>query len=1414
MKNKIQFPCWLFYLMLFLLGFERDVLFAQDYLANVQHFSLVEGLSHRDVFTIHQDETGFIWLGTKYGLNRFDGKEFKWWTKEKQGLLSNEIHFILEDAEGWLWLFNGPNWYHKEHPTHISLVHPVSGVVKSYEEAFGTQMLLPFEEIKGFIQGEDRTLYFTEKNGNEIFYYNPEEGFQKIQIEDGSGMIPFIGKQDGHLIGYYHNEDQLPVLRKINRQGTIIWESGFEKDIHFIKRIIPLNEGQYLITGQQSELIFENYVFDERKHQMRLVNKDFDKLISEILLDWKWKQWARNNTTQVWMHGGSEFQVLDTDNGLIYDFAKNHSNLAESDVYDICFDKDGNAWVGTVNGLFKITLNQNPFQQYLSNDSKTYNEETSYSCRGIWANDDQLVANTYRGRIIIDKENPSKPINLSPIVFEKVPFLHHSLAILKKQTGGFAFSDYVLIEQDDDFNTQLFAKFEIQKHNNLIWSLHEDSNNTLWLGSGKGIGYLDRTKGLLNYFPPISGYESLSNSTVHAFVDGENQITWLCTNSGLYAWRPNEEILQRYWTGGKGNSYIPHDDILHIHEDENGVLWLATGGGGLVKLDREGKEEHFRQFTIADGLSNNYLYAVYEDDFEKLWMSSNYGIIQFDKNELKARAYLPEDGITHYEFNRISHFMDDKGRIYFGGLNGITAFHPKEFHKKENEFDAPLVITNFQQWDGSSGQFVDKTNTFLQFPEITLQPGDRFFRVQFNLLHFQDPELNHYAWKIEGLDAEWNHMKENFIRMSGLPSGAFTLKVKGQASNGQWSINELNIPIRVLKPFYLKVWFFITLISSLFLVFFAWFNWRTKQLKKQKIILERTVKERTKTIEEQAEELRQLDKLKSRFFANVSHELRTPLTLMLAPIDSALKSQQLNDRNNTFLNIAKQSGQKLLNLVNEILDLTKIESGKLELNLKAANLHALTQRIITSFESYSESQQLKLALDYQAPQSLQIEVDIKKYEAILNNLLSNAFKFTHPGGKVTVVLRETGDKLQLSVADTGRGIHADDLPHVFDRFYQTKRPDAVADGGTGIGLALCSELAKCFGGKLWAESEEGQGSTFYFEFPRREVFEINAEEIEFDKAHSAMEEADLMSLPAQNGFPASKSKDRTILIVEDNEYLRDYLRTILDKYTIVTVNNGKEALDWLTVDGGRLKTETEEPPRHPAPRTPTPRTPTPRTPHLIISDVMMPQMDGFQLLNKLKTNDQFRHIPILMLTARAGKDDKLKALRIGVDDYMTKPFEQEELFVRVENLLKNNLERQRHKAESEMKVEGTLANSVNISAEDLNWLETTESTVKEQLKDPKFNTQALADALQISRIHLFRRLKNITGLSPSQYIKEARLVQARQLIENQTYDSIKAVAYSVGMHHLGSFASQFKARFGKSPSAFQSINRRSKNTLL
>ncbi len=632
------------------------------------------------------------------------------------------------------------------------------------------------------------------------------------------------------------------------------------------------------------------------------------------------------------------------------------------------------------------------------------------------------------------------------------------------------------------------------------------------------------------------------------------------------------------------------------------------------------------------------------------------------------------------------------------------------------------------------------------------------------MLNYANIDNNKYAYKFEGLESNWNYQDENYIRFSRLPYGEFNLRIKGRSSKSSWSTQELVIPIIVVQPFYTQSWFIFLVILSILIVALFVYLWRVKSLEARSKELESIVKERTqkiesdkKLIEQQAKKLLSLDKLKSRLFANITHELKTPLTLILGPISSILKNKTLSDRDTKMLSMAQENGKSLKDLIESILDLSRIEEGNMALELKEISVYKTLLEIYSMFESHAAYRHIDLYYNYTMEYDLCAELDEEKFKTIVTNLITNALKFTNDSGKVMLNVLNEKDNLIISVKDTGKGISKEDLPYIFDRYYQGGSNKDPLLGGTGIGLALCKEYVDLMSGNISVESELGAGSEFKITIPLKRY---SQREIKIDRMSDQFE-VDIIPREKENeDLPR-------ILVVEDNQSLQLYLQRILqDKFDLTIVGDGKIALEHLKKDANF---------------------------DLIISDIMMPVMDGYQLLELVKSEDKWRHLPIIMLTARDGINDKLKALTLGVDDYLKKPFVEEELIARMENLIQNRVNRSIDEKSASL-------SEVKVSKEDQEWIMRYETFVAKNLKNDLLSVSWLASEFAMSESSLLRQLKRITGLTPIKYVREHKLNYARRLLEEKSYNSIASVAYEAGFKDTRNFSKSFKSRFGISPS--------------
>jgi signal transduction histidine kinase/DNA-binding response OmpR family regulator/ligand-binding sensor domain-containing protein len=1350
---------------------------------NIQRFGIEDGLSHREISCIQKDDRGFLWMGTPNGLNRYDGYRFKWYTRETNGLQSNWVDDILKDSRGLFWVIKKS--LDLSRTRYIDIFDPLSGEVASFSDFFGGTPPFHQGSIRLYHQNAEGQLVFLTEEG-EVYLY--KGSFQKVPLALPEELKPrqvylcakgriwisgnekteegvFLAEYDeaGNLLCYHsHRGYSFSTIYAIDEDNSCSY---------FIKK--PLNKDPKLIRILPDCAIEQDTAM-EKKIRARGIPL-------ESLYYGENKGIVKNGNTLFvyWLYSAFERQldIFHKDNSFHFQLREEETGLmAIKTIFPI---DDNQAWIGTHFGLFRIELKPNYFKKILYEGPGGRNP-----IRGM-IEDDQgnlWVASEIIGESLwkVDsKEGTKQLVNDQVPSAIPLPADDGHRALLKTRNGHIWYKQGGKIIEFDPLD------YSFREHTSSnprpVWAFYEDDEGKVWAGTlGAKLIYFEN--GL--FHSPISLDTTAPPSFIFQFYKDRKGQIWLATDGGLFILDTQEKkTVKRFWPGGKGKQYLPFEQIYDLYEDADGTFWLATRGNGLIHWDQENGT--YQQFTQANGLSNNTLYAIYEDDTQNFWIPSDFGIIRFDKNTHQVTAYLEKDGITHHEFNRIAHYRAKDGSLYFGSLNGLTCFHPDSFINERIVFETPLAITEFQQFDLRKNELRDNLVELVRSGEMILNPSDGFFQLSFSLLNFNKGDKIRYAYRIDGLDEDWNYQKENYLRLGRLPYGEYRLRIKGQDISGRWSVRELDIPIRVIRPFYLHSWFIFLVGLMLFLAVFLGFKWRTRSLREQNLRLEALVRARTQKIqadkrfiEQQATKLKALDQAKSRFFANISHEFRTPLTTLLGSLQLMIRKGQLDDYYINQLYRARASGKELLNMVSSILELSKLESGKTELEECEEVFFPLIRRMVTVFESHAERLGIAFQLDYHLDKELVLWLDQEKLDVILRNLLSNAFKFTPSGGKVEVLVYSEGQELVIEVRDSGRGIHPEDVPYIFDRFFQSDRPDAPTEGGSGIGLALSREYAELMKGHLEVESELGKGSCFYLYLPKKLAKAASRAETVNEKPGVGKERgkgsAAVVSRPKEEG---------KILVVEDNYSLSDYLQMLISPYyETLVATNGKEALSVLARESDI---------------------------QLVISDLMMPVMDGFQLLEHLKEDDQLSTLPVIMLTARIDQKDKLKALRIGVDDYLYKPFEEEELLVRIHNLIERYQTRRSHQPSSfgQKKASGmTEAKPAEFeeknteSAADQEWLKELEETVIRETGNNLLSITWLAEKMGMSQRHFYRKVKVITGMPPNQYVREIRLEEARRLLEAGEVESVSEVSTRVNFRDEQYFSKLFRKRYGKNPS--------------
>ena len=1363
-------------------------------------------LSPAEIYTLHEGRDGVIWVGMPGYLDRFDREtetftHFRHDPNDPNSISGDWVMFMHEDRAGMLWVFS-----RDANGQYLDRLNPETGMVtrlrpdpddpgslqqgRIVDYGLTTAFLAFCEDQAGVIwiglQGEGGLNRFDPQT--ETFAHFLHDPNDPASISS-SGINDVYEDRAGNL--WVATYDGLNLMDRATGTFTVYRHDPNDPDHVDLDRtqfIQETREGDLWI-GTRNGLsrfdketkTFTRYTHDpaDPDHPGNVLNP------LPIQEDQHGDFWFKNR-------GSSYLSRYNraTDRLTYYRPDPNDPGSISigTRIEEMLVDRSGVLWIGTWGGgLNKLDRSSRKFPTY-RHDPYDPNSLSSNAVRVLytsptdpnvlWIGTDEGGLNRLdraTGRFTHYRHDPNNPNSLSSDRVTAVLEDHEGMLWIGTFGGGLNRWD------------RTTGRFTHYRHDldspgsslssDVVWALYEDPDDELWIGGhGRlehpGLQRFDRATERFIHHPHAQARPR--DNHVYAIHEARKGGFWVATNlGGFQHFDPETERFTEYETRFSTAS------IVSILEDRAGRLWVGSNTLGLG---------HFNGNTGAhldipdEALAQGSILNILEDDEGYLWINTDRGLSKVDPEAGILQTYDVSDGLPSNRFSGTAHRGAD-GTMYFGGANGFIAFHPDQI--QNNLHLPPVALTSFSLFDQpvSVGEDSPLKTSISLAESITLRHDENDFSFEFSALHYSSPEQNRYAYMLENYEDEWREVGlQRRATYMNLDPGTYTFRVKASNNDGLWNEEGASIRVIIKPPWWQTTWAYL-LYGLLFLAGVVIVN----RLQRRRLIRAEQEKARIRAAEERAEVLAELAELKTRFFVNVSHEFRTPLTLILGPLRDALDGAfgELGESLRPQLTLMQRNGTRLLRLINQLLDLSKLEAGSMTLHARRANLVPFLRRIVGIFASRAERRHITLQFEAKQNQiDLYFEAD--KLEKVFVNLLSNAFKFTPDQGTIRLsvehVTGKAGDVAEVVVKDTGQGIAAAELPYIFDRFHQVDASTTREHEGTGIGLALVKELVVLHGGTVRVESEVGVGTTFVIRFPQgtdhlsdTELIDEGrpgearaAVDVEIGDLETALEAVDAV-LEAETEA-TSRENAPVVLVVEDNADVRAYLRSHLAPlYRVEEAVDGVDGLEKARAN-------------HPA---------------LVISDVMMPRMDGYELCRALKTDEALNHIPVVLLTAKADEESKVEGLETGADDYIYKPFSAAELLVRAENLIQiRRLLRQRFSGEVVLS-----PSQIAIPSAEAAFLERVREVVEAHMADSNFGVDWLAAEVGVSTRKLQRTLKASLNLSPSGYIRTMRLERAAQLLAGGV-GNVSEVAYAVGFRDLKHFSKLFRQIFGVLPSQY------------
>ena len=1315
------------------------------------YISINEGLSQSTVFSIDQDKRGNMWFATYDGVNKYDGYAFTVYqhNEDDPNSIANDISRIVKtDSQGRVWI--------------------------------GTRDgLSRYDEEKDIFQN-----FFYEKKGKHLQVNGIEEiSPEQLLISTPEGLIMFDIKESKFIDDSFSTAMHKTIASTLYRQGDLIYigtptdglynysitQKTFEKVIPIlgtkqIQAILQQSPTRIWVATEGAGLFLINPKTKEIKNYLHSPSNP--KSISSNYI----RSLAMDSQNRLWIGTFNDLNIYHEGTDSFASYSSNpveNGSLSQRSVRSIFMDSQGGMWLGTYfGGLNYYHPIRNRFKNIRNIPYKNSLSDNVVSCivedkdKNLWIGTNDGGLNLYNPitqrftSYTLQEDESARGIGSNNI---KAVYVDEkkSLVYIGTHAGGLS------ILHRNGGQVENFNQRNSQLVNENVYAILPDGEGNLWLG----------TLSALVRFNP----EQRSFTTIEKEKDGtpvvSKQITTLFRDSHKRLWIGGEEGLSVFQQEGldiQKASILPVSNVTKlftncIYEASNGVIWVGTREGFYCFNE---KDKQIKRYNTTNGLPNNVVYGILEDSFGRLWLSTNRGISCFNPESEKFRNFTESDGLQSNQFNTSSYCRTSVGQMYFGGINGITTFRPELL--LDNPYTPPVVITKLQLFnkvvrpDDETGIL---TKNISETKSITLKSWQTAFSIEFVVSNYISGQHNTFAYKLEGYDKEWYYLTDSrTVSYSNLPQGTYQFLVKAANSDGKWNPIPTALEIIVL-PIWYKTWWALLIFFATFAGFITFvfrFFWMRKSMEAQ-LEIERRDKEHQEEI----------NQMKMRFFINISHELRTPLTLILTPLQEIIN--KISDRwTRNQLEYIQRNANRLLHLVNQLMDYRRAELGVFELKAKKGNAHQLIQDNFLFYDKLARHKKITYTLHSEL-EDKEVLFDANYLELIVNNLLSNAFKYTESGQSITVTLKEENGWLLLQVSDTGIGIPINKQGKIFERFYQIESEHV----GSGIGLSLVQRLIELHHGRIELDSEENKGSTFSVYLPqdlsvyKPSELASNDEQNEEEQVYSTNSKAMYFidTEKVENESVESGDKKRgTILIVEDNNEIRRYLSNgLADLFNTLEAGNGEEALE-------KLKDNEVD---------------------VIVTDVMMPVMDGIKLCKNVKQNIRTCHIPVIILSAKTDIKDQMEGLQMGADDYIPKPFSLAILTTKIQNMMRTR-RRMLDKYAKSLEVE---PEKITFNAMDEALLKRAMAIVEKNMDNIEFSTDEFAREMNMSRSNLHLKLKAITGESTIDFIRKIRFNEAAKLLKDGRY-TVAEVSTMVGFNTPSYFATSFKKYFGCLPTEY------------